>query len=154
MGGMARVFGYLAAMVLVSASGAGLAGEFHVRPKLARASSASGFHALSGAEITARLAGNTVAGVEDGENYVEYLSPTGTLFGRAESGRYLGAWRVEGNKFCFRYEPEAEEGKNAQVGVWECHPVTLNGQSIYWSEDADASDPVEATLLSGNAKQL
>jgi hypothetical protein len=141
-------------MVVVSAAGAAFAApdNHHPRHKAARVANAPGLRQLASEEIRARLIGNTVAGAEDGEAYAEYLSPTGIVYGRSASGRYLGAWRIEGAKICFRYGSEDEE--NPKVTEWNCNPVTLSGRSIYWSDDADNGDPAEATLMSGNAKEL
>ena len=51
---------------------------------------------LSGDEIQALLAGNTVTA----SDYVEFYDAGGTLRGAEKGGKYDGSWRVDGDKVC------------------------------------------------------
>ena len=104
--------------------------------------------ALSGGDIQARFVGNTIDGVENGQSYSEYLVPDGTLRGVEPSGPYTGRWRIANNQICFHYDEE-----DGDPGAWDCSPVTLVGQNVYWSQGVD-EDPPEATVVSGNPKNL
>ena len=150
---MNTAFAYLAAtavVFVVSAPSKSSGGSLDRPVRLASSATAraSVATALSGAEIQARLIGNTITGVEDGETYAEYLAPDGTISGEGDSGAYAGFWRVAGDQLCFRYDDD-DAG-----GAWDCASVTLIGASVYWSRGAPAGAPPEATLLAGNPKKL
>ena len=51
---------------------------------------------LSGEEIQALLAGNTVKA----SDYVEFYDASGTLRGAEKDGKYDGSWRVDGDNVC------------------------------------------------------
>jgi hypothetical protein len=111
-----------------------------------------GRRALTGEDIKKEIVGNSITGIEEGETYVEYLGPDGTISGLAESGFYRGSWRVDGDKICLLYDQD--EGADANANTWDCEPVTRKGQNIYWSDSVAADEPSEATLLTGNPKKL
>lgn len=71
--------------VLVSVAGMLLAGPAHTDGKK-----------LSGEEIQALLAGNTVKA----SDYVEFYDAGGTLRGAEKDGKYDGSWRIDGDKVC------------------------------------------------------
>jgi hypothetical protein len=104
---------------------------------------------LSGAEIQARFIGNTIDGVENGQAYSEFIAPDGTIRGLGADGRYSGTWRVTDSQICFRYEENDGESE-----AWDCSPVTLVGDKVYWSSGVDDGDSPGATLLHGNPKNL
>ncbi len=104
---------------------------------------------LSGVEIQARIVGNTVEGVENGDAYSEYISPDGTIRGVGADGFYSGTWRITNGQICFHYDENDGQGS-----AWDCSPVTLVGDKIYWSMGVDGGDSPEATLLYGNPKKL
>lgn len=116
---------------------------------LAGAAAEVGAAPLNGVEIQARLVGNTINGVENGEAYSEYLAPNGTIRGLAPSGLYTGRWRINNNQICFHYDES-----DGEVGAWDCSPVTLVGEKLYWSDDGGDGAQPEATLVSGNPKNL
>ncbi len=107
---------------------------------------------LTGEEIRAKFVGNTITGTDSGEAFAEYLAPNGVISGETPSGRYRGFWRIDGDRMCFRYQKD--EGVAAAALKWDCNPVTINGPYIYWTDEVDDGDPVDATLLTGNPKNL
>lgn len=103
---------------------------------------------LSAKDIHSHLVGNTITGVEDGEQYIEYLRPDGTISGQSPSGSYTGAWRISRNQMCFFYYSEPGEAKQRN---WDCSKVSIEGDKVFWSGTA----PSEAsTLVSGNPNGL
>ncbi len=103
---------------------------------------------LSAEDIQSHLVGNTITGVEDGEQYIEYLRPNGTISGQSPSGRYTGAWRISSNQMCFFYNGEPGEAKQRD---WDCSNVRIEGDKVFWSETA----PSEAsTLVKGDPNGL
>ena len=103
---------------------------------------------LTAQEIKNQLIGNTIAGVEDGETYIEYLKKDGTISGQAPSGKYSGLWRIGDDQICFFYK---EEGKSASKSEnWDCTSVVINGNKVTWP----GSDSPDATLLAGNPNDL
>jgi hypothetical protein len=151
---MNRTFAILSAAAVVfavSPPSPSFGGRFAGVVRLASGATprASAATPLSGAEIQARLIGNTITGVENGEAYEEYLKPDGTISGIEDSGFYSGSWRIVNNKLCFHYDEDDGDGKG-----WDCTPVTLVGTNVYWSNEVSDGDSVEATLLPGNPKNL
>ena len=151
---MSRSFAFLAAATVtgtlaVASSAApqtqqGLHRSF-VRPVSARVAGT----ALSTAEIQANFVGNTIDGVENGEAYSEYIAPDGTIRGVEPDGFYSGAWRIANGQICFHYNDDDDAST-----TWDCWPVTLVGENVYWSSGLADGDSPEATLLKGNPKNL
>lgn len=100
---------------------------------------------LTADEIKARMVGNTIVGIEDGEFYAEYLSPSGVIYGQNKHEAYRGYWRLAGNKICFAYEPD--DGKKMS---WNCVFVALTGDKVIWNDDNETSF---ARLLPGRAEK-
>jgi len=137
-----------ALVMLATASSASAQNHFGRNGAGVAPSTAGGGGALSGGEIQARFVGNTIDGVENGESYSEYLVPDGTLRGVEPSGFYSGRWRIANNQICFHYDED-----DGQPGAWDCSPVTLVGEKVYWSQGVEEESP-EATVVSGNPKNL
>ena len=78
---------------------------------------------MSDQEIQTSVIGNTVTGMEDGEHYVEFLSPDGRILGRSRSGAYSGVWRIKTKRLCVSYDGKAS---------WDCAAVRLNGEQVVW----------------------
>lgn len=71
---------------------------------------------LSGAEIEAALAGNSVVGVKDGNTWRQTFEINGRTMYFAESAPPSnGKWRVEGDTYCSLWPPQ---------GRWSCYGVT------------------------------
>ncbi|MDI4663069.1 hypothetical protein K9U40_01765 [Xanthobacter autotrophicus] len=100
---------------------------------------------LTADEIRARMIGNTIVGIEEGEFYAEYLSPNGAIYGRNRHEAYQGYWRIAGNKLCFAYE--SDSGKKVS---WNCVYVALTGDKVIWNDDNETSF---ARLLPGRAEK-
>jgi hypothetical protein len=130
------------AALALSTAAYGQTGEAHkTSQKSAQSSQAS--QQLSSEEIRTSIVGNTLAGVQDGEAYTEFLRSDGTISGRAKSGEYSGEWRISGNRICFLYR---EDKKN-----WDCSYVKLRGSQVVWSQKGGASF---STLVRGNPRGL
>jgi hypothetical protein len=116
---------------------------------------------LSADQIQAAIVGNTISGVEEGENYVEYLKEDGTIAGEAPSGRYTGRWRISGNQMCFQYDRDEEPDpddvpltppKTVDKPEWDCNDVVLKGSEVHWkTSDAEETTSV---LVQGNPNGL
>lgn len=111
---------------------------------LATCAHASDFE-LTADELRARMVGNTVVGIEDGEFYAEYLSPNGAIYGRNQHEAYQGYWRIVGNKLCLAYDED-----NGKKISWNCVFVALNGDRIIWNDNNETS---YARLLPGRAEK-
>jgi hypothetical protein len=112
---------------------------------------------LSGQQIRDRLVGNTIAGVENGKDYVEYLRMDGTISGRDANGDYTGQWRIDNDQICFRYsEDEQPEESNfsSKTGDWDCSHIMVKGSQLRWSARAHTPAGEVATLTAGNPKGL
>ena len=101
---------------------------------------------MSGSDIKARVIGNTVAGVDEGKPYQEYYNPNGSIDG-VDTEEYGGAWRIDSNRLCTRYESD-DEKKGAPA--WECSGVTVKGDQLTWVDGE--GEKTEVKLLAG--KQL
>jgi hypothetical protein len=102
---------------------------------------------LSAEAIRSDIVGNTISGIEDGERYVEFLRPDGTISGHSPSGSYTGKWRISGKQICFLYNGEKGEAK----GGWDCSEARLVGDKVFWS-GAAASEA--STLAHGDPNGL
>ena len=87
--------------------------------------------ALSGDEIRTMIVGNTMAGLQDGSNYEEYLNPSGTIAGKVDAKEYSGEWKITGNEICFNY--------TAKRAVWDCSTVTLRNDRIIFEDGTTAT---------------
>ena len=73
---------------------------------------------LSGEEIRALIAGNTVTGsMSSGQDYAEFYAEDGTIHGDG----YTGSWSIDDHAMCFDY---GEGGT--------CYRVAADGKSITW----------------------
>jgi hypothetical protein len=107
--------------------GAGLA--------LALAGSASALEPATSDAIRATFAGNTVQGdMAASGSYTEYYAADGTI--RAKD--YQGAWRIDGDRMCFRYGADPES----------CWQVGLAGDRVTWL--ADGKIDGTGTVVPGN----
>jgi len=86
---------------------------------------------LSGDEIRTMIVGNTMAGLEDGSNYEEYLNPSGTIAGSVDAKEYSGQWKITGNQICFTY--------SVKQAVWDCGTVTLRNDRIIFEDGTTAT---------------
>jgi hypothetical protein len=98
------------------------------------------------AEIRSVFSGNTVAGEEKGDTYVEYFTPDGRISGENREGRYKGFWEVSKDRMCVSYEED-----NGKASAWDCSHVDLSGSRITWSEDGEKS---YSTITAGNPRGL
>jgi hypothetical protein len=96
---------------------------------------------LSGDLLRETLIGNTIAGIENGESYSEYLRSDGSISGLSGSDKYSGRWRISGDQICFLYP---EESRN-----WDCTQASLQGNEIIWSDKGGV-----ANLIKGNPHGL
>lgn len=101
----------------------------------ALAGSATAADKLSGAQIKATVAGNTVQGKMEGTGpYAEFYDKNGTIKGEG----YVGAWTIEGDTMCFQYgsDPKA------------CYGVAKDGGGIQWIKDGKVDGT--GTVAPGN----
>jgi hypothetical protein len=105
--------------------------------------------ALTNEDIRAKLIGNTISGVEDGEAYDEYLKPDGKISGRSASEKYTGQWRVADGQICFYYNETGKSVTNSKN--WDCSFVAVDGSKVIWDPGPDQS---QSTLVEGNPKGL
>ena len=94
---------------------------------------------LSGAEIRARVVGNTVIGIEDGKYYEEFLQPNGVIAGRSNRESYRGWWRIEHHKLCVAYDLDDDQNDSTQPKRWDCAAVELSGERLTWKDDGEVS---------------
>lgn len=89
---------------------------------------------LSGDEITALIAGNTVTGsMSSGQQYAEFYAEDGTIHGDG----YTGTWSIDGDAMCFDYGEDPT-----------CYHVTADGQSVQWLLDGEVDGT--GTVREGN----
>lgn len=78
---------------------------------------------LSGSEIEALIAGNTVGGtMEDSGEYAEFYAADGTIHGDG----YTGEWSVEDDAMCFDYGDGAS-----------CYEIAADGNQVEWIKDGE-----------------
>lgn len=93
---------------------------------------------LSGNEITALIAGNTITGsMSSGDQYAEFYAKDGTIHGDG----YTGSWSIDGDTMCFDYG----EGP-------DCYHVSADGQAIEWIVDGEVDGT--GTVRDGNPLDL
>lgn len=151
---MIRMLAYSAFVLAIAVSGA--QAQFGGRgPAAVAAPGAVPTHerrTLTGAEIAAEIVGNSIVGVDKDGAFTEFLARTGAIAGISASGPYRGAWRISGDQICFYYYDLDPSDPNANK--WDCNSVTLDNGNIFWSDQVDEGDAVDATLLAGNPKGL
>ncbi|MGK9234986.1 hypothetical protein KXS07_24800 [Inquilinus limosus] len=74
---------------------------------------------LTGAEIQARIVGNTIDGTAGDVDYTEFYAADGTIHGLGDDGPYSGQWSIEGDRMCF----DLGETK-------ECDQLRLDGTKV------------------------
>jgi hypothetical protein len=90
---------------------------------------------LSGAEITATIAGKTVQGdMLDSGAYSEFYDADGTIRGEG----YTGLWTVEGDTMCFAYDGESAG----------CFGIRMEGETVAWIVDGEITGT--GTVIDGN----
>ncbi|MDQ0395865.1 hypothetical protein [Labrys monachus] len=99
---------------------------------------------LTGAEIKARIIGNTVTGVDDGDTYQEYYNPNGSIAGTDNTGKYTGNWRIDGDQLCTIFQDTDNDVVTAKD--WNCSNIGVIGDHVIWNDDGDLSD---AKLIPG-----
>jgi hypothetical protein len=97
-------------------------------------------------EIRSAVAGNTIAGEEDGVPFVEYFAPDGRILGENREGRYKGNWQVSKNRMCVAYDED--DGKSS---AWDCSHIGLDGSRLSWTQDGETS---YSTIAAGNSHGL
>lgn len=101
---------------------------------------------LTGTELRTRMIGNTVVGIENGNYYEEYLASNGVILGRDRQSAYRGWWRIDGNKLCFAYEQDSDDGDTPKS--WDCSTVAVSGDRITWNDDGSRARLVPGRGLS------
>ncbi|TXH41178.1 MAG: hypothetical protein E6Q90_12350 [Actinobacteria bacterium] len=96
---------------------------------------------VTGADLTALLAGRTFSGSYQGAPYSEYYDGDGTLRGKDGAGATTGTWKVEGDTVCFTFTSDA----NPETG---CYTANVDGNTVYWFKDGKYNDT--ATFVVGN----
>ena len=97
-------------------------------------------------QIRRALVGNTIAGEESGETYVEFLRPDGRIDGVGSDGRYTGHWVISRGRMCMSYD-EADDKSTP----WDCARVHIQGDKVIWVDQGEKS---YSTLSPGNPKNL
>jgi hypothetical protein len=105
----------------------------------------AGEEPLTGAEITAALAGNTAFGEQDGTKWKQYFAADGsTTYIAGDDDPSPGKWRVDGDAFCSLWPPATS---------WDCYDMTgdlsANPPSVTWIYQG-GGDPWPAELREGN----
>jgi hypothetical protein len=145
---------YLAAAALVV--GASTAGQANgVRPVVATqvASAATpqsvDLKPLNAAKIKAQVVGNTITGADDSGPFTQFFVPDGTFRGVGQEDFYTGTWQISNNQMCTHLDSDDGDNKG-----WDCTPVTVIDNKLYWSGDVSEGDEPEATLIHGNPTGL
>jgi hypothetical protein len=101
---------------------------------------------LTAAQITATIAGNSLAGQFEGKDYTEYYDPDGTIHGQTAEGPYKGKWSVrDDDLMCFAYEPD--------YAIIGCVMLFLDADTVTFRL-IDGTEEPPAKLLTGNPKGL
>ena len=105
-------------------------------------------------QIRTAFSGNTVSGIDEGEQYFEYYAPDGSIHGQNTKEVYSGEWRVSGSNLCMRYyedETIVGEEKETSLSAWKCYGVDVTGSKMNWIEDGER---YPAELTAGNPHRL
>ncbi len=106
---------------------------------------------LSGAEIRAKIVGNTLIGKEDETTVVEFFKDDGSILGQGDDGKYAGSWRIKGDKLCVQYDDD-------KAGTMDCLAMAINGDQITRlsaGDDVNDEDNDDIwTLKAGNSENL
>jgi hypothetical protein len=152
---MIRALGYLTFVLIVAASGAQaqVGGRGSVAVAAPSAAAPKNYrHTLTGAEIRAEIVGNTITGADKEGDFTEFLDGSGVIRGVSGSNHYQGQWRIQGDQICFFYDDLDPSDPNANK--WDCNSVTVDNGNIYWSDQVDEEDRVDASLAVGNPNGL
>ncbi len=117
----------------------------------------AGEQLLSGEQIREKIVHNTLVGSEDGAPVVEYFNDDGFILGRGKDGKYIGLWRIRGNKLCVDYDDD-DEANGKVTEAMDCMAIALNGDKVTRlsgddSVDDDDNDDIW-TLKQGNPELL
>ncbi len=100
---------------------------------------------MTGEEITALLAGNSMTGVTSkGVEWNEFYTPSGKIRGISNGERHTGTWATDGDRVCFDYP------------AWQyrvCATVSPMAASNYHFHN-DQGKTNEYTVLKGNPSDL
>ena len=89
----------------------------------------------TGAEISAAITGNTVAGAMDASGaYTEFYAEGGVVHGKD----YKAQWSVEGDTMCWVYEGTPKN----------CWNVEITGDTVTWVKDGKAQG--SGKIVTGN----
>jgi hypothetical protein len=96
--------------------------------------------ALTGDQIRALVAGNTVQGnMEASGVYTEFYAEDGTIKGKDNTGTdYKGAWSIDGDNMCFQYGDDPAN----------CWQVAKEGDQIQWVKEGKVDGT--GTVVPGN----
>ena len=95
--------------------------------------------ALTGAEISTLLSGNSVHGTWGSTEYLSYFAADGVTLYRTERGVDRGQWRVKGDQYCSTW---AQSGES-------CYRLARDGNQLIWLTDEGKRYP--SSLISGKA---
>jgi hypothetical protein len=94
---------------------------------------------LTGSEIQATLAGNSVHGTWGSTEYWSYFDPGGTTLYRTTRGTDAGQWRVEGDRYCSVWPMSGES----------CYGLARDGDRLIWLTEEGNRYP--STVTAGKA---
>ena len=103
---------------------------------------------MTTAEMSAAVIGNSIAGqTEDGDSYMEYYAPDGTIHGVSKkNGAYRGAWHFRQDQvMCFKYGEGPFDGG--------CVHLALDGGQLAFIRIDGTTEP-SVHLIKGNPNDL
>jgi hypothetical protein len=106
---------------------------------------------LSGPEVSQLLVGNSMTGkAKGGEQWTEYYDTSGHIAGlwtdSSGTDKYVGTWRVDGDKKCVDYEGTEHDG---------CYGLARTNDVVYhYNTDGTTDADRPAALIIGKAPGL
>jgi hypothetical protein len=97
---------------------------------------------LTGMAAWTALVGNTVVGIVEGKELVDYYLPDGTVKSLADKQLVVGKWALEGDKICFTYPTEPKD----------CYAMEVVGDTATFT--APTGQAIRAQIQKGNARNL
>lgn len=89
---------------------------------------------LTGSEITAALAGRTVAGDQDGKPWQQSFQTGGQTLYTIAGSTTNGFWEVRGDQYCSQWPPSE---------AWDCYAITGEGDHVTFVSSSGKSWPVK-----------
>lgn len=115
-----------------------------VEPSRSTSSGGGGLSKLTGSKAAEAIVGNTIEGkIADKGQTTVFLDKSGAVIIRQEKDLLKGTWSVDRDTMCIEVK-----------GRKDCFTVALDGTRVTWIPQKGGNQPLEFTLLKGNARNL